>query len=270
MVRLWHAQRLDDIKEGGRTHPLVVECMREAEDEEDEGDGTAVSERTLMVVKALGLPEVTERGLFNETFGNLLARRLGVETPMPALVDLSSAFVDAVKPILVPKGLTLQPGVAAGCQYFSEGFAPLEPGRRLRPEELPQAAAIYGLDLMVQNPDRRVEKPNCAIRSGRLVAFDFEMAFSFVLLVGAADPPWQVAQLAFARQHLFYRELRGRELDWRPLLAAVADLTDPALNELLGPIPASWRAAEAKVRAHLAGIRENLSSFGRELQGSLA
>ncbi len=270
MLHTWQAQRLDHILTGGRTHPLVVECMRVPDDEDEDVEAIAAPPTALMVVKAAGLPEVTERTLFNEVFGNLLARRLGVETARPALVELSPAFVAAAKPILAREGLSIHAGFAAGCEYFQGGWAAVGPGQRLAAEEVTQAAAIYGFDLLVQNPDRRPEKPNCGLRSGRFVAFDFEMAFSFLLLIGSTVPPWCVNQLDIARNHLFHKALRGKTLDWQPFLSAVAELTDDELDSLARPLPESWRGSEARVRKHLADIREHLSEFAVELQGSLA
>jgi hypothetical protein len=34
---------------------------------------------------------------------------------------------------------------------------------------------------MMQNPDRRIDNPNCAQQDGHLLAFDFELTFSFLL-----------------------------------------------------------------------------------------
>ena len=190
MLDIWEAERLEDVLGNGRTQPLVIGCVRRtttATGADELGPGGGSGSRRSMVVKSLGLPEVTQGGRCAELFGNLLARELGVDTPAPALVDLAPEFIEAIKPALSPRGLHPLPGLAAGCEYFQGGFASAVRGAKLAPEELAQAARIYAFDLLVQNPDRRPEKPNCAQRGVRFIAYDFEMAFSFLLVIGQKD-----------------------------------------------------------------------------------
>jgi hypothetical protein len=71
------AIRLEEIKSAGRTRPLVIECEITTDDS---------ASRELMLVKAFGLPEVDNYGLYCELLGNLLARELGLDTPKPILV----------------------------------------------------------------------------------------------------------------------------------------------------------------------------------------
>jgi hypothetical protein len=225
VLDVWEAERLEDVLGNGRTHPLVIECVRRAVttsggDERDPSGGGV--ERRVMVVKALGLPEVTQSGLCAELFGNLLAREFGNDTPRPALVDLTSGFIEAAEPALSSWQLRPQPGLAAACEYFRGGFASAVPDAPLTPEELAQAARIYAFDLLVQNPDRRPEKPNCAQRGGRFIVYDFEMAFSFLLVIGQKDEPWEVSKHGLGPKHLFYSALRAVEIDWEPFLKDLA------------------------------------------------
>jgi hypothetical protein len=203
-------------------------------------------------------------------FGNLLAREFGVETPAPALVELTPQFLGAAKPALSPRQLEPQPGLAAGCEYFRRGFTSAVPGARLLPEELAQAARIYGFDLLVQNIDRRPEKPNCAQRGGRFVAYDFEMAFSFLWAIGQKDEPWEVSKHGLGPKHLFYSVVHAAEVDWVPFMAALSRLSDEQLDELTACLPEPWRPWTAKVRQHLVAVRMHLSEFEWELRRSLA
>ena len=98
MLDIWEAERLEDVLGTGRTYPLVIECVRRAtatpEGERRDPGGGRGSDRRVMVVKALGLPEVTPSSPCAELFGSLLARELGIDTPSPALVDLASLSDD--------------------------------------------------------------------------------------------------------------------------------------------------------------------------------
>ncbi len=189
MLETLEAQRLERVISAGRTRPLVVECSRSASpiNDEDPDASNGPENRVLHVVKGFDLPEITNLGLFNEVFGNLLARELDIDTPAPCLVHLSTPFVEAANNVLRRYGLRLKTGIASGCEYFSGGYSNVIP-RSLSDDELKQATLIYGFDMLVQNPDRTVQRPNCAIRSGHFKLFDFETTFSFVLLIGVQKP----------------------------------------------------------------------------------
>jgi hypothetical protein len=126
----WFAARVEKVLKSGRTKPLVLNCLRKTEE-------SSIAEHGQFVVKCLGLPEVTERSSFCKVVGNLLARELGVNTPSPALIDLGKTFVEVANLVLAGDGIRIQ-----------------IVGTPLAPEEVPQAALLYGFDLLVQNPDR--------------------------------------------------------------------------------------------------------------------
>lgn len=181
--------------------------------------------------EALGLPEVTRLGLVRELIGNMLARELGVFTATPALVEIDGETADALNVSLSPRGLRIEPGTAVGCTYLR----PLLPATGVLPEEAAvEVPRLYGFDLAVQNPDRRIQNPNCALFENQLLAYDFEMAFSFLMLIGNTFEAWEVSKHGIAPQHIFYPRLRGKLPDWNPLLTALRTLTGARL-ESRGP-----------------------------------
>ena len=94
MLQTFEARRLEFVLEKGRTRPLVIQCRRKPLAPDEGQDNDRVSKKPfLMVVKAIGLPEVNEINLFCEVVGNVLAREMGVNTPNPALVYLTPEFV---------------------------------------------------------------------------------------------------------------------------------------------------------------------------------
>jgi hypothetical protein len=257
----------------GRTRPLVIECSRVHTpnlDEEPQAT-TDLKESNLFVVKAFGLSrEITNFGLFSEVFGNQLARRLGIDTPVPCLVHLSLSFVKAVNLVLKREGLSLESGIGSGCEYFSQGYSNV-PTASLSSDELDQATRIYGFDLLVQNPDRTALRPNCATRSGKFKVYDFETAFSFVWSIGVQHRPWEVSKHGLGPQHLLYSELarKKRELDWKPFIASVAGITEDVIDDMIEGMPQDWLEHASKVRAHLLVVVKNAHRLELELQRSL-
>jgi hypothetical protein len=273
VIETWRAERLRGVLEGSRTRPLVVACVRHATAPGIGGEATVHPEegvdRRTFVVKALGLPEVTPGSLFRELYGNLLARELGLSTPEPALVLLSPEFATAAAPVLKPRGLSVEAGHAAGTEYFHGGFSPPALEFPLEQAELAQAAQVYAFDLLIQNVDRRPEKPNCAYRGGQIIVYDFEMAFSFLLAIGGQDEPWAVAKHALGPAHLFYSVLRQSDADWTPFLARLERLSEERLDRLAASLPGDWKRDETRVRRHLLAVREHLGEFEAELRRSL-
>lgn len=272
MLETWEAQRLEHMLSSGRTRPLVVECSRSHTlvPDEDTQASSDLKGSSLFVVKGFDLPEITNFGLFSEVFGNQLARSLGIDTPAPCLVHLSLPFVEATNFVLRREKLALSPGIASGCEYFSRGYSNVS-AQSLSSDEFEQAIRIYGFDLLVQNPDRTVVRPNCAARSGQIKLFDFETAFSFVLLIGTQNRPWEVSKHGLGPKHLFYSELlrKKRVLDWKPFIKSVAGITAGGIDEMIEGLPQDWLEHAPKVRAHLLEVAKNAHKFELELQRSL-
>ena len=118
-------------------------------------------------------------------------------------------MVTATHPEVVSNGIKLQSGLGVGVEYL-RGLTTVEPSLILQlPRELAQAATIYAFDMLVQNPDRtRKRRTNCAQWHGNLLAFDFELCFSFALLLLGEAEPWKVDD-KMAREHLFHPSLRS-------------------------------------------------------------
>jgi hypothetical protein len=275
MLHTWEAERLEGVLTSGRTKPLIVECVKFAPaaqiESEDEDPSATTVERRLMVIKASGLPEVTEGTLFNEVFGNLLAREMGINTPSPCLAHLSLDFVQATSAALSRYNLRVAPGLAAGSEYFHGGFSNVAV-QSLSAVEVLQASLVFAYDLLVQNPDRVPLRPNCGSRSGTIMVYDFETAFSFLLLIGAQPHPWQVSRHGIAPNHLFFNVLKQRkaEITWKPILEGLRRLTPERLEEMTTALPLDWRQRCEEVRNHITNVGRNLDKFELELQRSLS
>jgi hypothetical protein len=223
-----------------------------------------------MVVKALGLPEITEQGLFCEIYGNILARELGVITPEPALVELSREIADLVNPYLAEQGVRVHAGIAVASEYLEGGLATVVPVPFQSEREIAQAARIYGFDLLTQNPDRRPKKPNCAFNGRDLIAYDFELAFSFLLTLTCPEQPWEVSKHGIASQHLFYAALRKVRVDWQDVVSSLDGLTAERLDYLIQGLPDGWLRWADRIHEHILAVVAHKSEFELEILRSLA
>lgn len=264
MLDTWEAERIDRILEGGRTKPFVAECSLV---ELEPVSGSGATDTQSFIVKAMGNPHVEPFSLFNEVVGNMLAKRLGLNTPDPALIRITPEFAKSAAMILTRYGFAISPGIASGAAYLGSGLIPPTFGV-LPTDSLEQIALIYAFDLVMQNPDRRSEKPNCTFQRGNLIAFDFELCFSFVFAIGRPDP-CDFIRHGICEKHLFRGFLSKRSVDWKPFLHSLEGLSDSEIDAMINAVPLEWRGFSGQVAEHLRFMREQPSRIELELQRSL-
>ena len=261
MLQICEASRFVDFLRSGRTRPLVLEC---------ECSETDTPIRESFVVKAHDLPEISDLGLYRELLGSLLASELDVSVPRPALIELSNDFVEAVNPSLRSEGLTLRPGFGYGSKHLGSGLVPISRSSIIGQDQLIQAAYVYAFDLVVQNPDRTSGNPNCALKEGRVYAYDFDQVFSFLFLLGGGlGEPWELSRHQISYNHIFYNLLRGNDITWSPFVDRIRKLTKERFYELCSLIPFEAGRWDDRVWNHLASVIENADQLELELIRSL-
>ena len=272
-MEVWDAVRVEKILEGGASHPLLIDC---------ELSNPERVIRRQYVLKAMGMPEIFDTNLFNELFGNLLARKLQILTPEPVLIRLSKEFVDIAAtsmsnhPSLANRNISLHEGIGVGCKYFPKFKTVLEEVR-LSEMELMSALRIYVYDMLVQNPDRTFKnggKPNCSQIGNDLVAYDFEKCFSFASLILYNVPSWEVTKHGIYPNHIFYIRLKeamkSGKVDLEPIMSDLRELNITELMKVKDKLPEKWRFYVPKIESHLNDVIKNLSDFEMELYRSLA
>lgn len=217
------------------------------------------------LVKSLGQPEVYEATLFAEAVGNSLAREFGIATPAPAIVFLSDPFVRSITPRL-PISLQLRGGEAVGCEFLPN-LEPLLSDFPISPALRAQATLLFAFDLFTANVDRRIGNANCGLLGGELLAYDFEMCFSFLRSLPAFSPkPWEVASLGIAKHHVFYEELVSNGADWNSFFERLDVLDERRLRELVKDFPSSWLSNAERVVDHLLQVQENANRLALQLE----
>jgi len=240
----------------GRTRPLLFGA------EDAEGQAFEV------VVKLRG-PELSVKAQIAELVSAPLADVLGIDVPQAAVVDVPTGFETIVLPshAAAVRGST---GTNFGSVHLGTSFTTWAVGRSPVGVQRDQAAAIFAFDLLVQNPDRRAVNPNLWTRSDRLGVYDHEQAFSFLHLpiIGGPQRPWVLADqttgFRFMENHVFYPALRGGRVDLGPFEAKLGALSDEAIDALVKPVPAEWRAGHdlcERTADYLREAREEKRTF---------
>lgn len=213
----------------GRTCPYLMLCENET------------GETIEVVAKLRTGAECSCAGLICELMASLLARDLDLPVPEPYLVDVDAGFYMGITDASMAQRFQSSAGWNFGSRYLGPAFVSW-PQLRSIPSAMQQDAAdIFAFDLMIQNPDRRQEKPNLLRRDDDLAIFDHELAFSFLRVIFQNEYPWDGKGLEFAKDHVFYRGLKSVVLSWERLQGAVESIDSGRISQYLEAIPPEWR-----------------------------
>lgn len=265
----WEAKPETVLKEmsSGRTKPLLCTCSARRISLLPPRQQTVVEADMLddFVVKFAGGGEFTPRGRLCEFTSALLAQYLNVPVVEPAIVTISDEFASILPPTQKP---AVRPGNYRhfGSRYLGSGWVIYVPGKQLEKSLLDSALCIYVFDMLIQNDDRRSEKPNVMTDGEALKAYDHELAFPFLWpIVGEKREAWQVQHLKCATKHVFFPLLHGRKLDLEPCMEHIRSMEDDIM-QISGAIPAEWSSKDLDmIFSHLTQVRDNVDKFADEI-----
>lgn len=249
--------RVDRVAVQGRTGPILSACEADGEDEIE------------VFVKLSAGCDQNVVNLAREAIAACLAADLGLPVPRPWLVEIPAEIIPAVTDSQIADKLRRSCPVAFGSTR-TPGFSTWTTGQRLSDAMRPIATSILLFDAIIQNPDRRVDNPNCLVRGDDLRIIDHELAFAHRLML-LWRAPWLLGgmnDLAAADRHIFLHELKGVPIDFARIRPRWTALSDARLRAYEGAIPLEWAAARADVDAALkliADARDNIDACIGEL-----
>jgi len=244
----------------GRTKPCLFLC-------ENMQSGTTGE----YVVKLKAGLETRENGLTAELVASQLADFFDILTPEVAIINIDPLLAEAVSDAALARKITDSSGLNFGSKVLTGGFDTWPIGKAVPSGLLQVAAEIFAFDAMIQNPDRRMDKPNILWKADQLYIIDHEMGFSFVLAIGSLPDPWQVSSLNWLKNHLFYQSLKGRALNLDRFAGALETVTEDAINSIMSHIPQDWRSDNMKkIQNHILQISTHTNEFIDEIRRTLA
>ena len=263
MLRRVVANQFDRTARTGRTRPLFLTCRDAA------GEGVEV------IAKLSARCDQGVVNLAREVIAACLAGDLGLPVPEPVLVELPSDWIASVTEPATREALRASLPVAFGSKQVGPQFSTWKPETRLTPAMMPVALAIFAFDALIANPDRRAENPNCLVRGEELRIYDHEMAFTHHMVIPRLEPwqPGALQDLMAPGRHIFRDRLRGRVLDFDPVRAAWAALSDGMVDGYLTALPAEWASAAADAAAAIRiikGVRDRMEECLTEIARVLA
>src|SRR5579872_2597773 len=162
------AQTPSELFESGANKPLLI---RGVDENGNKGD---------YVVKFRGAERMSEEASMRELLAAFIAAQMGIRVVQPVIVNISGAFIELLKGESAWQYATKSVGYNFGSEYLKE-YSTIMPTQVFNAEQLHAAQTIFAFDVTIQNPDRRIGKPNMLTDGAEIVIFDHELAFSFVL-----------------------------------------------------------------------------------------
>ncbi len=230
----------------GRTEPGLLICEDEAGETVD-----------LFCKVSAGCDQGVS-SLAREVVGACLAADLRLPIPRPYRVEISRDFAAVVSDDRFRTKLHNSSEIGFGSLKVPNQFAIWAKGNTIPDIMVPEAAAIFMFDAIIQNPDRRDGNPNCMVRGTDLRIFDHELAFMTHQLLFWV-PPWQAGGLRWIEApgtHIFLPGLKGRTIDYGPIKDCWSSLSDQRILEYRDAVPNVWAGVGPAVDAALQLIRD--------------
>jgi hypothetical protein len=178
-----------------------------------------------------------------EWLGSAIASRMGIATPEPLVVAITPALVSSA-PDAFRDELQRSIGLVFGSHFLGVGQQ-MPRADHLSSLELKRAARILAFDVLIHNADRRAVNPNLLIDRDELVVFDHELAFGFLLAIGAPDPVTDHCPEIVVSHALRQAALRAPPKP-AAIRRAIALLSDGFFTDLEAVTPVEWTVDGAR------------------------
>jgi hypothetical protein len=261
MIPRLTATQFHRFMSSGRTSPALCGC--------EENVGNRVAD---YVVKLRGGLDRRELGLVCELIGSLLATHFGIAAPEPALVMIDGDFAELVARAELHGADRMRNSI--GLNFGSRQLSGVTewPVDKRVPEAMWQAAVnIFAFDALIQNPDRRYSNQNLLTRGNDIIIYDHELAFSFLEAIQPSAAPWMLESQPYLNEHVFYRQLKKKQIDLQGFTLALAALPGETIETILADVPPEWNnEGVLMIEQHLRMVSGHAGEFAEEIRRSLA
>ena len=234
-------------------------------------------ERQSVVVKLMDSERMNAGAALKETVGAILARRLGLNSPEPFIVNVTPEFIQSRVEQEGYMRLANSAGLNYGCKNI-EGLELFRPNSNLGKKLKDEALKIFYFDMLIQNTDRTNSvggKPNLFLIGKDFWLLDHELAFSFLVPLIGRPPsePWEFTDFDnnMVGNHILYRHLKGKTLNFAILDSFLKPLDLEFWEDLREAIPNVWDTGDFNlIKNHINQIKENEEKFIEQIKNLLS
>ena len=247
----------------GTTQPMLIR-----------GVCTATGKKDDYVVKYRRSPRMSKESSCRELIAVFIAMELDLFVAEPAIIDVGEEFVETLTGIDGYKYAANSIGLNFGCKYVSSSsHVEFVRNQRLNQKQKQEAVRIFAFDVLVSNPDRRRNNQNMLTDGDRILIFDHELAFSFILDLKQNKRPWilNAIDISWIKDHYFYPFLKGSHYDFKFFVEIFERLDDNFWEKVFKSIPQQWANDQIyRIRTTLEQIVYNRVIFLDELNRVLS
>lgn len=259
MFRKVYAARFEKAAANGRNRACFLTCVDLA------------GNRTEAVVKFSAMSESGHGTLIREALAAFFAADLGLPVPEPLLIEVPEAFVNVMATTEHGPLIAQSSRYAFGSEKLGAGYQIFAPAFRLTDGQLQCAAEIFAFDTFVANSDRAPHNPNCLFHGDYISIIDHDLSF----LMGTIlfwKAPWELGgadELSRVDKHIFWVQVKQKNLSFERLKLALLDISDERLAEYVAALPADWMLGNniaEEIVSYIKRLRENAHDAFAEVE----
>lgn len=225
-----------------------------------------------LIIKLLESERMDNLAFLKESIGSSIARKLGICSPEPFIVEINNEFVESQRGNDVYLRLKRSIGINYGSRYIL-GLELITKEDKLSSKSYLDALKIFCFDAIIQNSDRTfiLGKANLFTKGTDLWVLDHELAFTFLMtLIGIKkQDPWHV-DVDLAKKHVLYHKLKGKRLNFGQLAGFMNDITEEYWAGLKNLLPDDWYSNEFdEIKAHVSSIKNREGEFLEQIKAVL-
>jgi hypothetical protein len=248
MLPIYQACNFDHIVSGGSTRPWQVLVSVQ---------GNPIP----FIVKLYKKDYIDQfKTVAKEVYSSVLANKLGIKTPTPALIEFPNDFISTLPSNLQEELYTKDQRLKFGTHYIQSSY---QYQNTLHPlAKFNNIERIYAFDNLIKNGDRKVEKPNVLLKGNDIYVIDHEV--SFAVDKSTIDLLNENKWIYDKENHIFYRHLKDKNVSEKKTM--FKDFSD-SLSELdfssLDPYYEQLRTIGHDTQIHYLSIKDYLCAVQR-------
>jgi hypothetical protein len=220
------------------------------------------------VVKFRGAERMSDEAFLRELLASFIAMQMDIPVAYPAIINISNGFINLLVGNDAWKYANKSVGFNFGSKYISDYFI-LPVTQPLNNSQLSYAQMIFSFDVLIQNSDRTVVKPNMLTNGNEIIIFDHELAFGFIFDFIKAPDPWIIKEkdLAWINLHCLLPKIKGKDYDFDEFSQRLDTLDENFWNTARQLIPEDWLSDQFElIKNYFTAIFQNKAAFILELK----
>jgi hypothetical protein len=220
------------------------------------------------VVKFRSAERMSFEASMRELLAAFIAMQMEITVVRPVIINVSQDFADLLKGHEAWQYANRSIGYNYGSEYIKD-HSTLIINQSLNNNQLPYAQNIFAFDILIQNTDRRDDKPNMITDGKEIIIFDHELAFGFVFDLFKNPRPWEITarDMEWINNHCLLSKIKGNNFNFDTFSKRLDNLDENFWNTAWNIIPDEWRSDHFNlIKNHFSAISENKDAFILELK----